>query len=55
MKNRFIKLSILAAVIALAVGTVQAQAPVNRKKKKRSKRTTKIIANGSIINIKPAA
>jgi gliding motility associated protien GldN len=44
MKNRFIKLSILAAVIALAVGTVQAQAPVNRKKKKRttsSKNTSK--------------
>src|SRR5207344_1938999 len=36
MKTRFIRLSILAAVIALAVSTVQAQAPANRKKTKRS-------------------
>ena len=39
MKTRFIRLSFLAVVIALAVGTVQAQAPANRKKTKRS--TTK--------------
>ncbi len=39
MKKRFIRLSILATVIALAIGTVQAQAPVTRKKTKRS--TTK--------------
>ncbi len=36
MKTRFIKLSFLAAMIALAVGTVQAQAPPTRKKTKRS-------------------
>jgi gliding motility associated protien GldN len=36
MKTRFIRLSLLATVIALAVGTVQAQAPVARKKAKRS-------------------
>ncbi len=36
MKIRFIRLSFLAAIIALAVGTVQAQAPTSRKKKKRS-------------------
>ena len=44
MKTRFIKLSLLAAVIALAMGTVQAQAPTPRKKKKRttaSKTTSK--------------
>jgi gliding motility associated protien GldN len=39
MKTRFIRLSLLAAVIALAVSTVQAQAPASRKKSKRS--TTK--------------
>lgn len=39
MKTRFIRLSLLAVVIALAVGTVQAQAPASRKKTKRS--TTK--------------
>jgi gliding motility associated protien GldN len=36
MKHRFIKLSFLAAVLALAIGTVDAQAPVARKKAKRS-------------------
>jgi gliding motility associated protien GldN len=36
MKTRFIRLSLLAVVIAMAVGTVQAQAPTPRKKKKRS-------------------
>jgi gliding motility associated protien GldN len=36
MKKRFIRLSLLAVVIALAVGTVQAQAPAARKKTKRS-------------------
>ena len=45
MKTRFIRLSLLAAVIALAVGTVQAQAPANRKKSKRS--TTKKKSNTS--------
>jgi gliding motility associated protien GldN len=45
MKMRFIKLSFLAAVIAMAVGTVQAQAPTQRKKTKRS--TTKKKSNTS--------
>jgi gliding motility associated protien GldN len=36
MKKRFIRLSLLAAVIAMALGTVQAQAPAARKKTKRS-------------------
>jgi gliding motility associated protien GldN len=36
MKKRFIRLSLLAVVIAMAVGTVQAQAPAARKKTKRS-------------------
>jgi gliding motility associated protien GldN len=45
MKTRFIKLSFLAAVIAMAVGTVQAQAPTQRKKTKRS--TTKKKSNTS--------
>ena len=45
MKTRFIRLSLLAIVIALAVGTVQAQAPANRKKSKRS--TTKKKTNTS--------
>src|SRR5450755_457544 len=36
MKKRFIRLSLLAVVIAIAVGTVQAQAPTPRKKVKRS-------------------
>jgi gliding motility associated protien GldN len=35
MKKRFIRLSLLAVVIAMALGTVQAQAPAPRKKKKR--------------------
>ena len=39
MKKRIIRLSLLAAVIALAMGTVQAQAPAARKKAKRT--TTK--------------
>ena len=39
MKKRFIRLCLLAVVIALAVGTVEAQAPATRKKTKRS--TTK--------------
>ena len=30
MKTRFIRLSLLAVVIALAVGTVQAQAPASQ-------------------------
>jgi gliding motility associated protien GldN len=45
MKTRFIRLSLLATVIALAVGTVQAQAPVARKKAKRS--TTKKKTNAT--------
>src|ERR1700730_7833987 len=45
MKTRFIRLSILATVIALVVGTVQAQAPASRKKTKRS--TTKKKTNTS--------
>jgi gliding motility associated protien GldN len=45
MKTRFIRLSLLAAVIAIAVGTVQAQAPASRKKSKRS--TTKKKSNTS--------
>ncbi|HZK65124.1 MAG TPA: gliding motility protein GldN [Puia sp.] len=36
MKKRLIRLSLLAAMFALAVGTVDAQAPVSRKKHKRS-------------------
>lgn len=36
MKNRVIRFSLLALVIALAVGTVEAQAPAARKKTKRS-------------------
>src|ERR1700704_5085956 len=36
MKKRFIKLSLLAVVIAMALGTAQAQAPAARKKTKRS-------------------
>jgi len=36
MKKRFIRLSLLAVVIAMAVSTVQAQAPPARKKVKRS-------------------
>jgi len=36
MKKRFIRLSLLAVVIAMAMGTVQAQAPAARKKTKRS-------------------
>jgi gliding motility associated protien GldN len=36
MKNRVIRLCLLATVIALAVGTAQAQAPATRKKTKRS-------------------
>jgi gliding motility associated protien GldN len=36
MKKRFIRLSLLAVVIAMALGTVQAQAPTPRKKTKRS-------------------
>ena len=36
MKKRFIRLSLLAVVIAMALGTVQAQAPAARKKTKRS-------------------
>jgi len=38
MKTRFIRLSLLALVLSLAVGTVDAQAPASRKK---TKRTTK--------------
>src|SRR5664279_5826520 len=45
MKTRFVKLCFLAAVIAMAVSTVQAQAPANRKKTKRS--TTKKKSNTS--------
>jgi gliding motility associated protien GldN len=36
MKKRFIRLSLLAVVVAMAVGTTQAQAPAARKKTKRS-------------------
>src|ERR1700749_87698 len=36
MKKRFIRLSLLAVVIATALGTAQAQAPASRKKTKRS-------------------
>ena len=36
MKKRFIRLSLLTVVIAMALGTVQAQAPAARKKTKRS-------------------
>jgi gliding motility associated protien GldN len=36
MKKRFIRLSLLAVVIAMALGTAQAQAPAARKKTKRS-------------------
>jgi gliding motility associated protien GldN len=36
MKKRFIRLSLLAVVIAMAMSTVQAQAPAARKKTKRS-------------------
>jgi gliding motility associated protien GldN len=36
MKKRFIRLSLLSVVIAMALGTVQAQAPAARKKTKRS-------------------
>jgi gliding motility associated protien GldN len=36
MKKRFIRLSLLAVIIAMALGTVQAQAPAARKKTKRS-------------------
>ncbi|MDP9041840.1 MAG: hypothetical protein M3N30_07650, partial [Bacteroidota bacterium] len=45
MKTRFIRLSLLAIVIAMALGTVQAQAPASRKKTKRS--TTKKKTNTS--------
>ena len=34
MKNRFIRLCLLAVVIALAVGTVQAQAPASQEEDK---------------------
>ncbi len=36
MKKRFVRLSLLAVVIAMALGTAQAQAPAARKKTKRS-------------------
>ncbi len=45
MKTRFIKLSLLAAVIALAVNTVEAQAPVKRKKAKRGATAKKKTTN----------
>jgi gliding motility associated protien GldN len=47
MKTRFIKLSLLVAVIALAVGTVEAQAPASRKKTKRSTAKKKNTSNNS--------
>jgi len=63
MKTRFIRLSIFAAVFALAVGTVQAQAPANRKKTKRStakksntnknKQATAIVAPPKDTTVKP--
>src|ERR1700688_988434 len=51
MKKRFIRLSLLAAVIAIALGTVQAQAPAARKKTKRStvKKKTNTNKNSSAI------
>ena len=45
MKKRLIRLSLLAAMFALAVGTVDAQAPASRKKHKRT--TTKKKTNTS--------
>src|ERR1700726_1687275 len=49
MKKRLIKLSLLATVFALAVGTVDAQAPPPRKKSKRStvKKKTNTSKNSS--------
>jgi gliding motility associated protien GldN len=47
MKMRFIKLSFLAAVTAMAVGTVQAQAPKPRKKTKRSTKKTNTSKNSA--------
>src|SRR5579872_6505559 len=47
MKMRFIKLSFLAVVIAMAVGTVQAQAPAARKKTKRSTKKTNTSKNSA--------
>src|SRR5450631_2741799 len=45
MKKRFIRLSLLSVVIAMALGTVQAQAPASRKKSKRSTSKTKSNTN----------
>jgi len=55
MKTRFIKLSFLAAMIALAVGTVQAQAPATRKKTKRSttKKKTNTSKNSAVAVVPP--
>jgi gliding motility associated protien GldN len=55
MKTRFIKLSFLAAMIALAVGTVQAQAPPTRKKTKRSttKKKTNATKNSAVAVVPP--
>ncbi len=50
MKKRTIRLSLLVAVMALAVGSVQAQAPASRKKSKRSssvKKKTNTSKNGA--------
>src|SRR5450432_125140 len=49
MKIRLIRLSILTAVIALALGTVQAQTSTSRKKKKRTG-TTKNTSKNSAAN-----
>jgi gliding motility associated protien GldN len=47
MKNRVIRLCLLATVIALAVGTVQAQAPPPRKKSKRTTKKTNTNKNSA--------
>ena len=64
MKKRFIRLSLLAVVIAMAVGTVQAQAPAARKKtmrstaKKKSNTSRNSAANTAVVppkdTVKPA-
>jgi gliding motility associated protien GldN len=56
MKTRFIKLSFLAAMIAIAVGTVQAQqTPPSRKKTKRSttKKKTNATKNSAVAVVPP--
>src|ERR1035438_8161952 len=55
MKTRFIKLSFLAAMFAIAIGTVQAQAPASRKKTKRSttKKKTNTSKNSAVAVVPP--